>query len=68
MSAPEDGDTSKPEGGDEGTSSNPDKGEEETQTPATGDYSDTAVLFTGVFAMMMLAALAIIWRKKQKEN
>ena len=68
LSAPEDGDTSKPEGGDEGTSSNPDKGEEETQTPATGDYSDTAVLFTGVFAMMMLAALAIIWRKKQKEN
>ena len=67
LSAPEDGDTSKPEDGDEGTSSNPDKGEEGTQTPATGDYSDTAVLFTGVFAMMMLTALVIIWRKKQND-
>ena len=72
LSTPEDGETSKPEGGDEGTSSNPDKGnpdkgEEGTQTPATGDYSDTAVLFTGVFATMMLAALVIIWRKKQND-
>ncbi len=72
LSAPEDGDTSKPEGGNEGTPSNPDKGDpdkgdEGTQTPATGDYSDTAVLFTGVFAMMMLAALVIIWRKKQND-
>ena len=46
---------------------NPDKGEEGTQTPTTGDHSDTAILFTAVFAVMMLAALAIIWRKKQNE-
>ncbi len=46
---------------------NPDKGEEGTQTPATGDHSDTAILFTAVFAVMMLAALAIIWRKKENQ-
>ncbi len=72
LSAPEDGEPSKPEGGDEGSSSNPDKGnpdkgEEGTQAPATGDHSDTAILFTAVFAMMMLAALAVIWRRKQNE-
>ncbi len=56
LSASEDGDTSKSEGGDEGA-----------QMPATGDYSDTTVLFTGVFAMMILASLVIIWRKKQND-
>ncbi len=44
----------------------PDKGEEGTQTPATGDHSDTAVLFATLFAMMMLAGLVIARQYKKQ--
>ena len=56
----------EPNNGDE-TPSTSDKGDEGVKSPTTGDNSNAAVLFTVVFASMMLAALAVIWRKKQNE-
>ncbi len=58
-------DPSGPDDGEE-TPSTPDKGDE--GTPATGDYSDIAILFTAAFAAMMLAALACNWRKRKTDE
>ena len=58
-------DPSGPDDGEE-TPSTPDKGDE--GTPATGDSSDIAILFTAAFAAMMLAALACNWRKRKTDE
>ncbi len=60
---------SNPSDPDDGTEtpSTPDQGEEGTETPPTGDSSSTVVSFTAILAVMMLAALMVMRRKRKVE-